>query len=113
MNTTRNILKTKTHSAVEQAFKYFMSLICFLWFVYPVCFGLCEGGNVLQHDSERIFYGILDVLILCVVFHYYSLSSRPTWASTESKVKSTPTWNSNHHQLPQNQTLKPHLLIQS
>lgn len=34
----------------------------FLWFLYPIAWGLCEGGNVISPDSEAIFYGILDVL---------------------------------------------------
>lgn len=31
-------------------------------FLYPIAWGLCEGGNVISSDSEAIFYGILDVL---------------------------------------------------
>jgi len=42
-------------------------LICgvwtiFLWFLYPISWGLCEGGNVIAPDSEAAFYGTLDVL---------------------------------------------------
>lgn len=42
-------------------------LICgvwtiFLWFLYPIAWGLSEGGNVISADSEAIFYGILDIL---------------------------------------------------
>ncbi|KAI0452798.1 bacteriorhodopsin [Xylaria acuta] len=33
-----------------------------LWFLYPISWGLSEGGNVIHPDSEAIFYGILDVL---------------------------------------------------
>ena len=33
-----------------------------LWFLYPIAWGLSEGGNVISSDSEAIFYGILDVL---------------------------------------------------
>jgi bacteriorhodopsin len=34
----------------------------FLWFLYPVAWGLSEGGNVIASDSEAVFYGILDLL---------------------------------------------------
>lgn len=34
----------------------------FLWTLYPVAFGLCEGGNVISPDSEAVFYGVLDVV---------------------------------------------------
>ena len=37
-------------------------LMVFIWFLYPIAWGVCEGGNVISPDSEAIFYGILDVL---------------------------------------------------
>lgn len=33
-----------------------------VWMLYPICWGLSEGGNVIQPDSEAVFYGILDVI---------------------------------------------------
>lgn len=47
----------------------------FLWFIYPIAWGLCEGGNVISPDSEAIFYGALDVLakpgfgLILLLFH--------------------------------------------
>jgi bacteriorhodopsin len=38
--------------------------IWFLWMCYPVCWGISEGGNVIAPDSEFIFYGILDCLLI-------------------------------------------------
>jgi hypothetical protein len=34
----------------------------FLWFIYPIAWGLCEGGNIISPDSEAAFYSDLDVL---------------------------------------------------
>jgi len=34
----------------------------FLWFLYPISWGVSEGGNVIPPDSEAIFYGVLDIL---------------------------------------------------
>jgi len=34
----------------------------FLWFIYPIAWGLCEGGNLISSDGEAVFYGILDLL---------------------------------------------------
>lgn len=31
-----------------------------LWCLYPIAWGLSEGGNVIASDSEMIFYGVLD-----------------------------------------------------
>lgn len=32
----------------------------FLWLLYPISWGLCEGGNVISPDSEAAFYSALD-----------------------------------------------------
>jgi len=47
---------------VGRAFLYCGSLTAFLWMLYPIAWGLCEGGNVISPDSEAVFYGILDLL---------------------------------------------------
>ncbi|EMG46845.1 HSP30 30 kDa heat shock protein [Candida maltosa Xu316] len=38
-----------------------------VWILYPVCWGLSEGGNVIQPDSEAVFYGILDLLTFGII----------------------------------------------
>ncbi|KAK3674319.1 hypothetical protein LTR78_005788 [Recurvomyces mirabilis] len=47
---------------VGKAFLYCGSLTALLWTLYPIAWGLCEGGNLITSDSEAIFYGILDLL---------------------------------------------------
>lgn len=37
------------------------SLTTFLWILYPIAWGVCEGGNIIAPDSEAVFYGILDL----------------------------------------------------
>lgn len=59
--------EARKHSAhygaeVKKAFLYCGSLTTFLWILYPIAWGLCEGGNVISPDSEAIFYSILDFL---------------------------------------------------
>lgn len=39
------------------------SIVTFIWFLYPLAFGLSEGGNVIQPDSEVTFYAILDGIL--------------------------------------------------
>lgn len=36
--------------------------IFILWILYPIAWGVSEAGNVIQPDSEQIFYGILDII---------------------------------------------------
>ncbi|ABN66594.2 plasma membrane heat shock protein [Scheffersomyces stipitis CBS 6054] len=31
-----------------------------IWILYPIAWGLSEGGNKIQPDSEAAFYGVLD-----------------------------------------------------
>lgn len=47
---------------VSRCFTLCGSLTTFLWILYPIAWGLCEGGNVISPDSEAIFYGILDFI---------------------------------------------------
>lgn len=50
-------------------------ILSFLWFLYPIAWGLADGGNVISVDGEMIFYGILDLLAKPVFagVHLYSL----------------------------------------
>ncbi|KAI1404378.1 bacteriorhodopsin [Hypoxylon fuscum] len=36
--------------------------LLFIWFLYPIAWGLGEGGNVIHPDGEAAFYGVLDIL---------------------------------------------------
>ncbi|KAI0341715.1 family A G protein-coupled receptor-like protein [Trametopsis cervina] len=44
--------------------------VTFLTMLYPIAWGLSEGGNVISPTREMIFYGILD-LILGPLFLFY------------------------------------------
>ena len=35
--------------------------VVILWLLYPVCWGLSEGGNAITVDGEMVFYGVLDI----------------------------------------------------
>jgi len=37
----------------------FLSVI---WMIYPIIWGIADGGNVIKPDSEMIAYGILDLI---------------------------------------------------
>merc|ERR1712093_128757 len=46
-----------------------------LWLLYPVAWGLCDGGNVIPPDSEMVFYGVLDFLAkpCFLIFHLWGM----------------------------------------
>ncbi|KWU42476.1 heat shock protein 30, partial [Rhodotorula sp. JG-1b] len=48
---------------VGRTYKPHAFALVFLFLLYPIVFGLCEGGNVLRVTSEFIWYGILDLLV--------------------------------------------------
>jgi len=47
---------------VGRAYLPCAAYISFLWLLYPIAWGLSEGGNVIAPDSEAVFYGVLDFL---------------------------------------------------
>ncbi|ESZ89976.1 hypothetical protein SBOR_9638 [Sclerotinia borealis F-4128] len=49
-------------TAVNKVYWTCGGITMFLWFLYPIAWGLSEGGNVISPDSEAVFYGVLDVL---------------------------------------------------
>lgn len=66
MTTTRNLSKNIGPDVLATFQRYFF-VVMLMWFIYPLCFGLSEGGNVLQPDSEAVFYGVLDVIYLGIL----------------------------------------------
>jgi bacteriorhodopsin len=49
-----------------------------VWMLQSICWGLSEGGNVIQPDSEAVFYGILDLCTFAFIptfLTYINLSS--------------------------------------
>lgn len=51
------------------------SILSFLWFLYPIAWGLADGGNVISPTGEMVFYGVLDLFAKPVfaIVHLYSM----------------------------------------
>jgi bacteriorhodopsin len=47
---------------VNRTFLSCGTLTLLIWMLYPIAWGVCEGGNVISPDSEAVFYGILDLI---------------------------------------------------
>jgi bacteriorhodopsin len=57
--------RKSTHSLGGELSKSYLvgaSILSFLWFLYPICWALADGGNVISPTGEMVFYGILDLL---------------------------------------------------
>jgi len=35
--------------------------LVFFWIIYPIAWGVADGGNIIAPDSEMAFYGVLDL----------------------------------------------------
>jgi bacteriorhodopsin len=54
-------------SDVHKVYLFPAALESLIWLIYPIAWGVCEGGNVIAPDSEAVFYGILDIAtIICI-----------------------------------------------
>ncbi|OCK81162.1 family A G protein-coupled receptor-like protein [Lepidopterella palustris CBS 459.81] len=52
---------------IRKAYFFPAALQSFIWLLYPIAWGVCEGGNLIAPDSEAVFYGILDIIsIVCI-----------------------------------------------
>jgi bacteriorhodopsin len=49
-------------SGIASGFRRHSIVLMFIWMLYPICWGLSEGGNVISPTGEMIFYGILDLI---------------------------------------------------
>lgn len=38
-----------------------------LWVLYPIAWGVSEGGNFIAPDSEAVFYGVIDLFAFMFV----------------------------------------------
>jgi len=66
----------------EAAYKSYWTsalVLAGLWLLYPVAWGLADGGNVISPDSEMVFYGVLDFFAkpCFIIFHLWGLRRVP------------------------------------
>ncbi|KDQ56309.1 hypothetical protein JAAARDRAFT_48226 [Jaapia argillacea MUCL 33604] len=49
-------------SRVRTTYIYSAGWLSLIFILYPICWGLSEGGNKIKPTSEMVFYGILDLM---------------------------------------------------
>jgi bacteriorhodopsin len=60
-------LPTSTRLGIKNQYLGLASWISFLFLLYPIAWGLCDGGNEISVTSGVVFVGILDVLMVPTV----------------------------------------------
>ena len=72
----------KLGSDVHRVFVGCGVLTLFIWMLYPIAWGLSEGGNVITPNDEAVFYGCLDFCakpvfsIMLIIGHWKIAPSR-------------------------------------
>jgi len=85
--------------AYKRSFTSSAAVLSFLWFLYPIAWGLADGASVIYPDSEMIFYGVLDVLAkpVFIIYHLFSLSKLDLSALRLQSGKFTDSADVTHH----------------
>lgn len=68
-----------------------------VWLLYPVAFGLSEGGNRIHPDAEQVFYGVLDLVMFLIIPLIFAIQAdqdqkeaKSTATHTQEAKKITP-----------------------
>lgn len=48
--------------AISRTYLSVAAWVSFMWLIYPISWGVSEGGNVIGVVGEMVFYGVLDVV---------------------------------------------------
>lgn len=59
--------KSARRVGVARDYTMLLGWLTLLWMLYPVAWGLSDGGNEIGETAGFIFFGILDVLVLPVL----------------------------------------------
>jgi bacteriorhodopsin len=72
-----NGLVTAKRLEIHRHYLAFAGWTVFLWLLYPIAYGLDDGGNKITVTDGFVFFGILDVLLIPVLaFGIIALSTR-------------------------------------
>jgi len=84
----RNRSNSQGGSTIRSSYMMLAGLLTFVWMLYPICWALCEGGNVISSDSEAVFYGILDFIAKPVFSFLLLWRHNSKWELIRASVQS-------------------------
>ncbi|PRP86678.1 opsin-1 [Planoprotostelium fungivorum] len=73
----------------RKAYTFQCSWLIVLWLVYPICWGLTDGGYIISVDYEHLWFCILDVLAKCVFGAMTVFAFRSALPYTEGYIADT------------------------
>jgi bacteriorhodopsin len=76
LSTMQTGLKSATRVGIKGDYFALAGYVNFLWLLYPIAWGLSDGGNRIGVVPSFIWFGILDLLLLCGVAYGIVFLSR-------------------------------------
>ncbi|KKY18203.1 putative opsin related protein [Phaeomoniella chlamydospora] len=76
MSTINESRESAEHLGIGRDYLILAGWVNLLWLLYPVAFGLSDGGNIIGVTESFIFFGVLDALLLPVVSVGFLILSR-------------------------------------
>ncbi|KAF7596104.1 Opsin 1 [Aspergillus hancockii] len=76
LSTMNESHESAAHVGVGRDYLTLSGWVNILWFLYPIAFGLSDGGNYISVTGSFIFFGILDVLMVPVLSFVFLLLAR-------------------------------------
>ncbi|KAK3988144.1 hypothetical protein QBC44DRAFT_329849 [Cladorrhinum sp. PSN332] len=64
LSTLQHGMRSATRVGIRRDYTMLSGYANFLWLLYPIAWGLSDGGNVIGVTSSFIFFGILDLLLV-------------------------------------------------
>jgi len=64
LSTLQHGMRSATRVGIRRDYTMLSGYANFLWLLYPIAWGISDGGNVIGVTSSFIFFGILDLLLV-------------------------------------------------
>jgi bacteriorhodopsin len=64
LSTLQHGMRSATRVGIRRDYTMLSGYANFLWLIYPIAWGLSDGGNVIGVTSSFIWFGILDLLLV-------------------------------------------------
>ncbi|KAK9447834.1 uncharacterized protein V1518DRAFT_420551 [Limtongia smithiae] len=76
MRSLNELTSVTVEPKIRTWYRLIIGGVVFIYSLYPICWGLSEGGNVITPTSEGVFYGVLDLIALPILNTAVLLASR-------------------------------------
>jgi len=73
----------------RRAYTVQSTLLIVLWTIYPICWGLTDGGYIISVDYEHLWFAILDVIAKCLYSAFTLFLFRSALPYSEGYVADT------------------------